>query len=159
MCVCVCVCVCSVVWLFVTPWTVAHQASQSMGFLRQWYWSRLPFPLPGIFLTQGSNPHLSCFPRWQADSLPPCHLAILSNYRPQHSCPVWCLPALILDLTLWFFFDCETCLVNGTLAIMTQSTIQWGLVSSANQSLWRILLPYWWHGVQSTANTNCQIYV
>ena len=30
--------------LFVTPWTVAHQAPPSMGFSRQEYWSGLPFP-------------------------------------------------------------------------------------------------------------------
>ena len=30
------------VQLFVTPWTVAHQAPQSMGFSRQEYWSGLP---------------------------------------------------------------------------------------------------------------------
>ena len=29
----------SPVQLFVTPWTVAHQASPSMGFSRQEYWS------------------------------------------------------------------------------------------------------------------------
>ena len=29
-----------------TPWTVAHQASLSMGFSRQEYWSGLPFPSP-----------------------------------------------------------------------------------------------------------------
>ena len=34
-------------WLFVTPWTVAHQAPQSMEFLRQECWSGLPFPSPG----------------------------------------------------------------------------------------------------------------
>ena len=33
--------------LFVTPWTVAHQAPVSMGFSRQEYWSGLPFPPPG----------------------------------------------------------------------------------------------------------------
>ena len=33
--------------LFATPWTVAHQAPQSMGFSRQEYWSGLPFPSPG----------------------------------------------------------------------------------------------------------------
>ena len=33
--------------LFVTPWTVAHQAPLSLGFPRQEYWSRLPFPSPG----------------------------------------------------------------------------------------------------------------
>ena len=35
------------VWLFATPWTVAHQASLSMGFSRQEYWSGVPFPSPG----------------------------------------------------------------------------------------------------------------
>ena len=44
--------------LFVTPWTVAYQAPPPMGFSRQEYWSGLPFPSPGIFPTQGSNPGL-----------------------------------------------------------------------------------------------------
>ena len=34
------------VWLLVTPWTAAHQAPPSMGFSKQEYWSRLPFPSP-----------------------------------------------------------------------------------------------------------------
>ena len=34
------------VQLFVTPWTVAYQTSQSMGLSRQQYWSGLPFPSP-----------------------------------------------------------------------------------------------------------------
>ena len=34
-------------WLFVILWTVAHQASLSVGFSRQEYWSGLPFPPPG----------------------------------------------------------------------------------------------------------------
>ena len=37
------------------PWTVAHQASMSMGFPRQEHWSGLAFLSPGIFTTQGSN--------------------------------------------------------------------------------------------------------
>ena len=37
----------SCVWLFVTPWTVAHQVPLSMEFPRQEYWSRLPFPTSG----------------------------------------------------------------------------------------------------------------
>ena len=40
------------------PWTVAHQAPLSMEFSRPEYWSDLPFPFQGIFLTQGSNPGL-----------------------------------------------------------------------------------------------------
>ena len=35
------------VQLFVTPWTVAHQASLSMRFPRKEYRSGLPFPSPG----------------------------------------------------------------------------------------------------------------
>ena len=33
--------------LFSTLWTVAYQASPSMGFPRQEYWSEWPFPPPG----------------------------------------------------------------------------------------------------------------
>ena len=33
--------------LFATPWTVAYQASLSMGSSRQGYWSGLPLPSPG----------------------------------------------------------------------------------------------------------------
>ena len=41
-------------WLFVTPWTTAHQASLSMGFSRQEYWSGLPF-LPSEDLPNPGN--------------------------------------------------------------------------------------------------------
>ena len=41
------------VWLFVTPWTIAHQASLSVGFPRQKYWSELPFPSPGYLPDPG----------------------------------------------------------------------------------------------------------
>ena len=34
------------VQLFVTLWTVAHQAPLSVGFSRQKHWSGLPFPSP-----------------------------------------------------------------------------------------------------------------
>ena len=34
------------VWLFSTPWTAAYQASLSMGFSRQEYWSGVPSPSP-----------------------------------------------------------------------------------------------------------------
>ena len=76
MCVCVCVCVrarartCvlnhfSWVQLFVTLWTVAHQAPLSMGFSRQEYWSGLPcpptadLPNPGIEPASLASPALA----------------------------------------------------------------------------------------------------
>ena len=43
---CVRACVLSHVWLFVTPWTVAHQDPLSMELSRKEYWSWLPFPSP-----------------------------------------------------------------------------------------------------------------
>ena len=43
------------VWHFATPWSGALQALLSMEFSRQEYWSGLPFPLQGIFLTQRLN--------------------------------------------------------------------------------------------------------
>ena len=46
------------IYICALVWTVAHQASQSRAFPRQGYWNGLPFPSPGIFLTQGSNPGL-----------------------------------------------------------------------------------------------------
>ena len=38
---------------FATPWTVAHQAPQSMEFSRQKYWSGLSFPCPGDLSNPG----------------------------------------------------------------------------------------------------------
>ena len=49
------------------PWTVARQAPLSMGFLRQEYWSGLPFPSPGDLPDPGIEPGS---PELQADSLP-----------------------------------------------------------------------------------------
>ena len=75
LCVCVCVCVCvhtralSRVWLFVTLWTVAHQAPQSMVFSRQEHWSGLPFPPPGYLPNPGIKAASPAFPALQVDSL------------------------------------------------------------------------------------------
>ena len=39
-----------------TPWTVACQASLSMGFSSQEYWSGVPFPPPGDLPNPGMVP-------------------------------------------------------------------------------------------------------
>ena len=53
--------------LFAIPWTVVYQASLSMGFSRQEYWSGLPLPSPGDLPDPGIKPRC---PTLQADALP-----------------------------------------------------------------------------------------
>ena len=59
----------SCVWLFVTPWTVAHQAPLSLGFSRQDFWSVLPCYPSSSFLNPEFEAFVSCsagsfFTRW-----------------------------------------------------------------------------------------------
>ena len=64
------VCVCqllSCVQLFVTPWTVAHQAPLFMELSRQEYWSGLPCPPPGVLPNPETEPGS---PALQANFLP-----------------------------------------------------------------------------------------
>ena len=46
----------SLVWHFVIPWTVVHQAPLSMEFPRQEFWSWFPFPPPGDLPDPGVEP-------------------------------------------------------------------------------------------------------
>ena len=55
------------VQLFVTPRTIAYQASPSMGFSRQECWNGLPFPSPGDLPDPEIEPGS---PTLQADTLP-----------------------------------------------------------------------------------------
>ena len=55
------------VWLFLTPWTVAHKAPLSMGFFSQEYHSETPGPSPGDLPNPGMEPGPRAL---QADSLP-----------------------------------------------------------------------------------------
>ena len=71
------------IWLFVTLWTVAQQASLSMWFSRQECWSGLPFPPAGDLPNPGIRPWS---PALQADSLlfvspgKPRWLQLYANY-------------------------------------------------------------------------------
>ena len=58
------------VQIFATPWTVALQASLSMGSPRQEYLSGLPFPPPGDLPNPGTEPRSLALQALQADSLP-----------------------------------------------------------------------------------------
>ena len=59
--------------LFATLWTVARQASLSMGFSRQEYWSGLPCHPTGDLPYPGIEPTSPVLPALQADSLPLSH--------------------------------------------------------------------------------------
>ena len=62
------------VWLFATPWTVAHQAPLSTGFSRQEHWSGLPFPPPGDLPDAGIEPTSLSSPALAGGSLLLGHL-------------------------------------------------------------------------------------
>ena len=72
--------------LFATLWTVAHQASLSMGFSRQEYWIGLPCSPPGDLPDSGI----------ESSSLLVNHFGILSNIFSvllRQLCPLqkWCI--------------------------------------------------------------------
>ena len=62
---------CSIMFNSVTPWMVALQAPSSMEFLRQEYWSGMPFPSPRDLPISGIEP--ASLLHWQKDSLPLSH--------------------------------------------------------------------------------------
>ena len=57
--------------LFATPWTVAYQASLSMGFCSQEYWSGLPFPFPGDLPDPGVEPRSPALEAYTLTAEPP----------------------------------------------------------------------------------------
>ena len=77
---CVCVCVLSRVRLCDPMDYIAHQASLSMKFSRQEYWSELPFPSPGDLLDPGIEPMSLVSPALQEDSLP-FHMHAQGNFH------------------------------------------------------------------------------
>ena len=84
--------------LFVVSWTVVPQAPLSLAFLRQEYWSRLPFASLGDLPDQGLNPCLLHLLHWQVDSLPlsylgnPLYIHSVSSVQFIQLCPTLCNP-------------------------------------------------------------------
>ena len=83
------------VWLFATPWTVAHQTPLSLGFYRQEYWSGLPFPSPGDLPNPRTEPVSLASSALQTDSLPceplekPIPLATINLLLSESICLFW----------------------------------------------------------------------
>ena len=118
-------CPCSVtecIWFFANPWTIACQAPLSMGFSRQEYSSRLPFPPPGDFPDPGIKPtspaladrfftieHLEgALPQDLPPFLPlssqsSSELVVWSCWGPFHSLP---FPSCVASLALHFTPSC-----------------------------------------------------
>ena len=88
-------CTCSVISDSATPWTVAHQASLSMRFSQQEYWSGLPCPPPGDLPNPGIEPvslYVSCIGRcvlyhWRhLRSLSKSTHCSIYNIKPRRTC-------------------------------------------------------------------------
>ena len=111
--------------LFVTPWTVAHQAPLSMGFSKQEYWSGLPFPSPGDLPHPGIEPRS---PTLHTDSLP--------SEAPGNPLSVvneLCIKSLQLCLNLCDLMDYSPrgFSVHG---ILQARTLEWVAISSSRGS-------------------------
>ena len=117
----VCAQLLSFVQLFAIPCTVACQASLSMKFPRQEYWSGLPFPPLGDLPNPGIEP---ASPALQAYSLPPHHLGSPQlmwfygfssshvqlwelDHKEGWAPKIWCFWTVVLEETLESPLDCK----------------------------------------------------
>ena len=92
------------VWLFVIPWTIAHQAALSMGFSRQEYWSGLPLSSPMDLPNPGNEPASPATAGRFLPLMPPgklCFSLVNSKF--------WCSDYLIST-----FFSPKTPVYNGS---------------------------------------------
>ena len=91
----------SCIRLLANPWTVAHEASASMAFSRQKYWSGLPFPMPGDLPDPGIKPTSHASPALAGSfptTAPPVrHRFVLLNFSPSTTCS----PCNFLQFGLW----------------------------------------------------------
>ena len=114
------VCVCtrgsalSHVWVFVTPWTIAHQAHVCMEFFRQEYWSGLPFPTPRVLPKPGIKPAPLASPAlagrfftisatWTLPLLVPWTARRSNQSTLKEISPEYSLEGLMLKLKLQYF--------------------------------------------------------
>ena len=89
--VCLYMHMCCQLWLFVIPWTIAHQVPLSIEFSRQEYWSEQPFPTARGSSQPRDLTHLMSL-HWQADFFFFYQLSHLGS--PQN--------VIICQILLWF---------------------------------------------------------
>ena len=92
-CMCVCMCMLSRfrrVWLFVTPWTIVHQAPLFLGFFRQEYCSGLLYPSPRDLPNPGIGPMSLTSP------------ALAGGFFTTHA--TWETPLHVYTISIYIFF-------------------------------------------------------
>ena len=94
----------SCVWHFVTLWTVALQASLSMGFSRQEYWNGMPCPPPGDLPHPGIKPVSLTSPALAGEfftsttwEFPNTRIMCIKNGQHGISCPTCSVRTLTLS--------------------------------------------------------------
>ena len=82
------------VQLFVTPWTIAHQAPRSMGFSRKEYWSGLPRPPPRDLPNPVALPSFNLNQPQPLSELKFCLLNLCTHLTLSSSLTLsyWCFP-------------------------------------------------------------------
>ena len=124
--------------LFVTPWTIACQPPQTMGFSRQENWMGCHFLLQGIFLTQGPKLRLLY---WHADSFPLSHLGSPFSPAPSplcHSTPAFwaslgAQPSLVRSINRAFLLALSTLPTNFLLLLPSLTSFMSLLKSCPSQ--------------------------
>ena len=136
----------SLVRLCVTPQMAAHQAPPSLGFSRQEYWSRLPFPSPKLLLllllSRFSRVRLCATPQTAAHQAPPSlgfsrqeHWSGLPFPSPMHESES---EAAQLCLTLCDPMDCSLpgSSVHG---IFQARVLEWGAIAYCQHAFIQLL--------------------
>ena len=115
------------VWFFATLWPVAHQASLSLGFTGQQYWSGLPFPSPGDLSNLGikSVAHVSCPGRQVLYHC--CHLG--SSYE------VWGYTVQPITLHFLDLWNSHSDMQNTCVHITTAKHLNHSIINSKSQVL------------------------
>ena len=114
------------VCLCVTPWTVACQASLSMGFSRQEYWSGFPCPSPGHSCVEDSTfykelPHVLAPGGKDSSSTNPCALRDLNEFITK---VLWSVKGWVI--TIYFdHSDYETVLNIFNMLRDVKNVFQW----------------------------------
>ena len=137
----------------VTPWIVAPQAPLSMGFLRQEFWSGVPFPSPGDIPDPGTEAASPALAGGFFTTEPPgepvyhgtrCNTIISSFLSPVFPSPCMYLHWGITQLkdTSISIFTCNSAMREVGLL----SSIMCFLLQALHLTLWEIIIHWiFWH--------------